>query len=128
MNASPVYTGSGPAVGLNLYRQVPNGTSTLAATGAVTAQDTHSATISATISGRSAAVYQLQVYNYWPGVSVSYGITTTGLAGPAPAASGNGDAGHAIVLTSAQPGATGTLDGNRGGAFHYYLVAHPVER
>jgi hypothetical protein len=125
MNATPVYTGPGQAVGFHLYRQVPNGTTTLAATGTVTARDTHSATISATVSGRSAATYRLQVYNYWPDVSVSYGITTTGLAGPAPVASGNGDAGHAIVLTSAQPGATGTLDRNRGGAVHYYLVVYP---
>jgi hypothetical protein len=125
MNATPVYTGSGQAVGFNVYRPLPNGTSTLAATGAVTAQDAHSVTISATVTGRSAAAYQLQVYNYWPGVSVSYGITATGMAGPAPAMSGNGDAARAVVLTSAQPGATQTLVGNRGGAFNYFLVTYP---
>ena len=125
MNASPVYTGSGQALGFNLYRQVPNGSSTLAATGTVSAQDTNSATISATVSARSASSYQLQVYNYWNGVNVSFGIQTTGLAGPAPAASGNVDAAHAIVLNSARPGATETLTGNGGGAFNDFLVSYP---
>jgi hypothetical protein len=125
MNATPVDTGSSQAIGFNLYRQIPNQPTILAATSAVTAQDQHSVTTSATVTGPSAAVYELQVYNYWPGVSISYGITATGLAGPAPLAAGNGDAAHAIVLTSAQPGARGNLSGNRGGAYQDYLVTYP---
>jgi hypothetical protein len=125
MNATPVYSGSGQAIGFNLYRQVPNQPTILTARSTVTAQDVHSVTTSATITGPSAAVYELQVYNYWPEVSISYGITATGLAGPAPLATGNGDDAHAIVLTSAQPGATGVLDGNRGGAYQFYLVTYP---
>jgi hypothetical protein len=124
MNAHPVYSGPGQALGFNVYRQIPSGSS-LVATGVVTVQDANSATFSATVSGRSAGTYQLQVLNYWAGRPVSYAITATGLAGPAPAASGNTDSGHAIVLNSAQPGATGSLAGNHGGAFNYYLVAYP---
>jgi hypothetical protein len=125
MNASPVYTGSGQAVGFNVYRPLPNGTVSLVATGTVTAQDTNSATISATVNQRSATDYQLQVYNYWPGASVSYGVTATGLAGAVSAASGNEDSGHAVVLNSARPGATQTLRGNRGGAYDFFLVTYP---
>jgi|GEM_PF-1294104 len=125
MNATPVYSGSGQAVGFNLYREIPNGPAAFVGSGVVTAQDSYSQTISATINGRSSGFYQLQVYNYWPGQTVSYGITVTGLAGPAPAATGNLDDGHAIVLNSARPGATSSIAGNRGGAFNYYLVTYP---
>ncbi len=126
MNATPPYPGPGQALGFNLYRIGPGNVSgSPAATSSLTAADSTSATYSATLTGRSAADYQLQVFNYWSGVAVSYGIQVTGLAGPAPVVSGNTDAGHAVVLTSAQPGARGTLVGNGGGSFNYYLVAYP---
>ena len=125
MNATPVYNGSGQAVGFNLFREIPGRPAVFVGSGAVSAQDSYSQTISATITGRSSGNYQLQVYNYWQGQSVSYGITVTGLAGAAPAATGNLDDAHAVVLNSARPGATATLGGNRGGAFNYYLVNYP---
>jgi hypothetical protein len=126
MNASPTYNGAGLAYGFNIYRtNALTGQSQLVASGVPIASDVNSTTLSATITNRAAATYQLQVVNYWPGVAVTYGISATGLAGPAPAASGNGDASHAIVLNSARPGATATLAGNSGGAFHYYLVQYP---
>jgi hypothetical protein len=124
MNYHPPYSGTGNGVGFTLYRNVPTGP-IFVATSSVSSQDVNGATTSATITGASAADYQLQVFNYWPGVTISYGITTTGLAGPAPAATGNTDAAHAIVLTSARPGATATLGGNRGGSYNYYLVSYP---
>ncbi len=126
MNVTPVYTGQGQAYGFNVYRANPsNGQTTLVASGVPVAQDAYSMTLSATITERSAATYLLQVLNYWPGTSISYGITATGLAGPTIVARGNTDPGHAIVLNSARPGATGTLTGNRGGAYNFYLVSYP---
>lgn len=125
MNAAPVYTGSGEALGFNLYRALPNGTTTLVATGSLTAEDKYSATWSATVQATASGNYQLQVFNYWAGVPVSYGITASGLAGQVIQASGNTDPGHAVVLNSAQAGATGTIVGNSGGAFNYYLVRYP---
>jgi hypothetical protein len=130
MNATPVYNGQGQGYGFNLYRPSSNGSSpTLVATGYTTAQiangTSNSMTITQTIHGQSASQYQLQVYNYWPNVSISYGITVTGLSGPTPPASGNSDSAHAIVLNSARPGATGTLAGNHGGTYAFYLVNYP---
>jgi hypothetical protein len=126
MNASPTYHGQGQAYGFNLYRSNPNGAApTLAVQGVVQAQDTNSETISATLNAPSGGVYQLQVFNYWPGVSVNFAINSTGLAGSVRAVSGNGDAGHAVVLNSAQPGASETLTGSGAGAFNYYLVSYP---
>jgi hypothetical protein len=126
MNVTPTYTGQGQAYGFNVYRPNSNGAaSTLIARGSVTASDTNSTTISATVTARSAGPYQLQVFNYWPGISVTYGVTTTGGAGPSPMVSGNTDAGHAVVLNSATPGATATLAGNHAGAYNYYLVNYP---
>jgi hypothetical protein len=124
MNYHPPYTASGNGVGFNVYRNVPSG-SLYVATSSVTAQDVNGATTSATVTGASASDYQLQVFNYWPGSRITYGITTTGLAGPAPVVTGNYTADHAVVLTSATPGATATLQGNRGGSYSYYLVNYP---
>lgn len=128
LNASPAYNGQGQAYGFNLYRANPSGATALVASGALLAQDSHSATYSATITNRSAATYQLQVVNYWPEVSVTYGVTVTGLAGEATAASGNSDASHAIVLNSARQGATESLTGGSGGAFNYFLVNYPGQQ
>jgi hypothetical protein len=126
MNVSPVYNGQGQAYGFNVYRANPlTGATTLVASGALTAQDVNSMTYSATITQRSAGTYQLQVVNYWAGVSITYGMNLTGMAGPAPAASGNADAGHAIVLNSTRQGATETLTGNSGGAYNFFLVNYP---
>ncbi|HVC32650.1 MAG TPA: hypothetical protein VNL16_03985 [Chloroflexota bacterium] len=126
MNATPVYNAQGQAYGFNVYRANPlTGNTTLVASAVPTAGDVNSSTVTATVTEPSATVYQLQVFNYWPGVAVSYGINATGLAGAAPAVSGNGDAGHAVVLNSARQGATETLQGNSGGAFNYFLVNYP---
>lgn len=126
MNASPTYNAQGQAYGFNVYRANPStGATTLVASSSQTASDVNSTTLSATISQPSAGAYQLQVFNYWPGVSITYGINATGLAGAAPTAKGNLDAGHAIVLNSAHQGASETLAGNNGGAFNYYLVNYP---
>lgn len=126
MNVTPVYTGQQLAYGFNLYRADPaNGNTVLAATAVPVAQDTNSITLSATVTNPSASSYELQVVNYWPGVSITYGINATGLAGPTTPASGNLDAAHAIVLNSARQGATETLVGDRGGAFNYFLVNYP---
>lgn len=126
MNVTPVYTGQGQAYGFNVYRANPaNGKTTLVASAVPIAGDANSTTLSATIKERSSASYQLQVVNYWAGKTISYGISMTGLAGAVEAARDNADAGHAIVLNSARQGATGTLTGNRGGAFNFYLVNYP---
>lgn len=126
MNASPTYTAQGSlAYGFTLYQTLPNGTTSTVANSTLTAQDTNSMTLSATVTQPSSATYQLQVYNYWPGVAVHYGIQATGLALPAPAVKGNTDAAHAVVLNSAHPGATATLAGANAGAFNYYLVKYP---
>jgi hypothetical protein len=124
MNYHPPYSGTGNGVGFTLYRNVPTGP-IYVATSRVSSQDVNGATTSATITSASAADYQLQVFSYWPGVTISYGITATGLAGSAPAATDNTDAAHAILLTSARQGATATLAGNRGGSFNFYLVNYP---
>lgn len=126
MNASPTYTAAGSvAYGFTLYQTLPNGQTSTVANSSVTAQDTNSMTLSATVTQPASATYQLQVYNYWPGVTVHYGIQATGLALPAPVVSGNTDSGHAVVLNSAHPGATATLPGANAGAFNYYLVKYP---
>jgi hypothetical protein len=124
MNASPAYNASGDAYGFNVYQPSASG-AVLVARGTRAAQDVNSMAYTATVSQQSAATLQLQIVNYWPGVTINYGVTTTGAAGPAPQVSGNLDAGHAVVLNSAQPGATETIVGNRGGAFNYFLVTYP---
>lgn len=125
MNASPTYNGQGAAYGFHLYRNDKNGNSVLAATSGISSQDTSSMTLTATVTNSAAASYQLQVFNYWPGVTVHYGINITGLTAPATPATGNGDASHAVVLNSARQGATQTLVGSGGGANQYYLVHYP---
>jgi len=125
MNASPSYNGQGAAYGFNLYHTAANGQSSLVATSGTLSMDTSSMTLTATTSDSAATTYQLQVFNYWPGVSVNYGINITGLAAPATPASGNGDAGHAVVLNSGRQGATASLNGSPGGAFGYYVVNYP---
>jgi len=125
MNASPVYTGQGSAYGFNLYRNDKNGNSVLVATSGTAAQDTSSMTLTSTVTDSAATTYQLQVFNYWPGVAVHYGINMTGLAAPATPASGNSDSSHAVVLNSARQGATQTLTGSGGGTNQYYLVNYP---
>jgi hypothetical protein len=125
MNASPTYNGQGTAYGFNLYRHDKNGNSVLAATSGVASQDSSSMTLTATVTNTAAMTYQLQVFNYWPGVTIHYGVNMTGLAAPATPATGNTDAGHAVVLNSGHQGATQTLVGNSGGANQYYLVNYP---
>ncbi len=126
MNASPTYNGQGQAYGFNVYRNNPtNGSTTLVASSSVTASDVNSETLSATITQSSAGSYQLQVFNYWPGQTITYGINATGFATPAQPATGNTDASHAIVLNSARQGASGSLTGNSGGSFNYYLINYP---
>jgi hypothetical protein len=125
MNGTRPNASFSPEFGFNLNRLGPNGATTLVATGALIAQDQSTATFSASVSARSAATYQLQVFNYWPAGSTSYSITATGLAGPAPVASLNVDAAHAILLTPAQPGASGTLVGSRGGSFSLFVANYP---
>jgi hypothetical protein len=125
LNAAPAYTGQGQAYGFNLYRVGAGPGSAPVASGIVTSADTNSETISATVTNRSATTYQLQVFNYWPNTSVTYGITVTGLAGTIIQASGNTDAGHAVVLNSAQSGASESLAGASGGSFDYFLVSYP---
>jgi len=126
MNAAPTYNGQGQAYGFNVYRNNPvSGTTTLVSTSSVSASDVNSETLSTTISQSSAGSYQLQVFNYWPGQTITYGINATGFATSAHPASGNTDGAHAIVLNSARQGATGSLTGNGGGAFNYYLVNYP---
>jgi hypothetical protein len=125
MNASPSYTGSSQAYGINLYRVGANAPSGPVGSGVVTSADTNSETITCTIAARSAGTYQLQVFNYWPNVGVTYAINVTGLAGTVLQASGNTDSGHAILLNSAQPGAMESLAGSGAGAFNYFLVNYP---
>lgn len=125
MNVSPTYTGQGQAYGFNVFRTLPNGQSQLVATSGVAASDANSTTLSATVTQPAAAAYQLQIFNYWPGVSVSYGVQVTGVVTAAPAISGNTDAGHAVVLNSTRPGASETLAGSGGGAFNDFLVSYP---
>ena len=124
MNVTPAYNSAGDGYGFNVYRPTANGP-VLVTRGTRSAQDAHSMAYSATVSNQSAEPLQLQIVNYWPGVTINYGVTTTGAAGPAPQTSGNLDSGHAAILNSAQPGATETLDGNHGGAFNYFLVSYP---
>ena len=126
MNASPTYTGQNQAYGFNVYKYNPiSASTTLVTTSSVTASDVNSETLSATISQSSAGSYQLQVFNYWPGQTITYGINATGFAASAQPAVGNTDASHAIVLNSGRQGATGSLTGNGGGSFNYYLVNYP---
>ncbi|MGH2457428.1 MAG: hypothetical protein ACRDIY_01010 [Chloroflexota bacterium] len=126
MNAAPTYNGQGQAYGFNVYRYNPtNGSTTLVTTSSVSASDVNSETLSSTISQSSAGQYQLQVFNYWPGQAITFGINATGFATSAQPATGNTDAAHAVVLNSARQGATGSLTGNGGGAFNYYLVNYP---
>ncbi len=126
MNASPSYNANGEAYGFNVYEPGTNGNGpTLVASGVQSAKDPNSETLTATISARSAVTYQLQVFNYWAGVAVSFGVTTTGLAGTTVAASGNTDGSHAFVLNSATPGATETIVGDHGGSFNYFVIAYP---
>jgi hypothetical protein len=125
MIGTRVNTSFSPEFGFNLNRLAADGSTTQVATGALIAQDAATATFTATVSARSAAVYQLQVFNDWPGGAMTYNISTTGLAGPAPVVTGNADGTHAILLTADQPGATGTLAGSRGGAFSMFLAGYP---
>jgi hypothetical protein len=128
MNATPPYNASGQAYGFNVYQASPTGQAPiLVASGVQTAKDVNSETLSATVNARSAATYQLQVFNYWPGVSVSFGVTTTGLSGNVIDAnnSGNSDGAHAVVLNSATTGARETLVGNHSGAFNNFVLAYP---
>lgn len=125
LTATPPYTGQRPGYGFNVYRAGGAGQAVLVASGSVVAQDVHSETLSATASARSAGPYLIQVTNYWPGIAISYAVTVTGAAPPAPPATGNADAAHAIVLNSTRPGASESLAGNRAGAFDYYLVNYP---
>ncbi|HLZ09534.1 MAG TPA: hypothetical protein VKT80_13145 [Chloroflexota bacterium] len=126
MNVTPAYTGVGTAYGFNVWRPtVPGKAASRVATGSLVLQDANSWTYATTVTAVTAGPYQLQVFNYWPGVTITYGVTTTGLGGPAPQTSGNLDSAHAVTLNSAQPGATETLNGNHGGAFNYFLVNYP---
>jgi hypothetical protein len=126
MNVTPAYNAVGQAYGFNVWRPtVPGKAASQVATGSLVAQDANSMAYAATVTAITAGPYQLQVFNYWPGVTITYGVTTTGLGGPAPQTSENLDAAHAVTLNSAQPGATETLVGNHGGAFNYFLVNYP---
>ncbi|HLH73004.1 MAG TPA: hypothetical protein VKX96_06950 [Chloroflexota bacterium] len=87
-NASPLYNGQGYAYGFNLYRDDPNSQVTLAATSAPISQDASSITFGASVSQDAPAIYQLQIYSYWPGVPVSYHLRITGLGGPIPVKNG----------------------------------------
>jgi hypothetical protein len=126
MNASPSYNATGQGYGFNVYQPNVNGNApTLVATSVQSSKDVNSETLTATIANLSATTYQLQVFNYWAGVTVNFGITATGLSGSTVSAQGNLDSSHAVVLNSATPGATETLVGQASGVFNYYLVQYP---
>jgi hypothetical protein len=127
MNATPSYNAAGEGYGFNVYLANANGNSpTLMASSVQSSKDANSETLSATITNVSVATYQLQVFNYWAGVKINYGITVTGLAATPLNAQDNLDAAHAVVLTSATPGATETLVGRASGTFNYFLVKYPA--
>jgi hypothetical protein len=127
MNVTPSYNAAGEGYGFNVYLPNANGSSpTLVASSTQSSKDANSETLSATITNISATTYQLQVFNYWAGVTINFGITATGLAATPLSAQGNLDAAHAIVLNSATPGATETLAGQSSGTFNYYLVQYPA--
>jgi len=89
LNGSPLYNGQGYAYGFNLYRDDPDGQVVLAASSAPISQDSSTITFAASVSQNAPAIYQLQIYNYWPGVPLAFHVNVTGLGGPLPAGSGN---------------------------------------
>lgn len=89
LNGSPLYNGQGYAYGFNLYRDDPDGQVVLAATSAPISQDSSSITFGASASQTAPAIYQLQIYNYWPGVPLSFHVNVTGLGGPLPTGGGS---------------------------------------
>jgi hypothetical protein len=127
MNATPSYSAAGQGYGFNVYLANANGSSpTLVASSVQSSKDANSETLTATVTNLSATTYQLQVFNYWAGFTINFGVTVTGLAATPLSVRGNLDANHAIVLNSAAPGATETLVGQASGTFNYYLVQYPA--
>lgn len=126
MNATPPYTGQGVGYGYNVICPNPTGGAPITVTTAVpVSSDTNSQTLSSTWTQQSAATCTLQISNYWLGQAVAFGLSITGMAGPAPAASGNTTGDHAIVLNSARPGATQTLTNSGPDTFNYYVINYP---
>ena len=89
LNGSPIYNGQGYAYGFNLYRDDPDGQVVLAASSAPISQDSSTITFAASASQSAPAIYQLQIYNYWPGVPLSFHVNVTGLGGPLPSGTGS---------------------------------------
>ena len=126
MYGSPSYPGQGLAYGYTVT--CPNSTGgqpNTVTTGSPISGDSNSQTFSSTWVEQSAAVCTLQIANYWVGQAVTFEVRISGMAGPAPAASGNLTGDHAIALNSARPGATEGLTNSGPDAFNYYVVNYP---
>ena len=126
MNAAPPYSGQGLAYGYLVTCPNATGGPPLTALSAYPVSgDINSQTLSSTWTQQSAATCSLQISNYWIGHMVSFGVSITGMAGPAPPAAGNMTANHPTVLNSARPGATETITNSGPDVFNYYLINYP---
>ena len=126
MNATPPASGQNLPYGYAVTCPNPTGGQPLTASTAYPVSgDVNSTTLSSTWTQQSAATCTLAISNYWVGQAVHFGLSITGMAGPAPAASGNTTGDKAIALNSARPGATETLTNSGSDAFNYFVVNYP---
>lgn len=119
LNYAPLPRLGTDAVGINLYRD-----GKLIVQGSEAGRDEQGITLSAVVASPAPAIYGLQVTNYSPGDTISYVLEASGLAAPPAPASGNTTPDRALALRGTA-GATGSLVGNRAGAFNFYTVVHP---
>lgn len=120
LNIGPPAPGAPAALGMHLYRR-----GDLVARGQVTEATPLRQTLVLTYQGRSPDRLLLQIFNYAPGHTVSYGLRLTGLAPRPEPAEGHTTPDRARPLDPAHRAYRATLAGRRAGAHHYYLLVHP---
>ncbi len=124
---SPLAFNSDKAVGFKLYRSdntVKEG-SVIAGESAQTGRNESSATAGFTLEADGAERYLLQVFNYLDGTTINYTLIVEGLAGPVADVGEISSPNQAFVLSLSQSAARGTLTGDKGGKFHFFLLQYP---
>jgi len=88
-------------------------------------RDANGVSLKATYSADAGQILTVQVFNYQPGLTVSYTLLVTGGAGFVTAATDNTTPERAVVLTAGSAAARGTVPASSEPTFHYFLLNYP---
>ncbi|MCL4535300.1 MAG: hypothetical protein M1401_13535 [Chloroflexi bacterium] len=86
------------------------------------------ATKIASVKRTDPGVLGIQVYNYTEGITAQYTLGVTGAAGQVPEVSGNNNPNTAFVLSPRDVSASGSILGNSGGAYSYFVFHYQGNR